>query len=624
MGSRVLAQRYELTEKIGEGGMAVVFKAYDRVLGRYVALKILRPEYTKDENFVESFRRESQLVAGIGAPNIVQVFDVGQEGDIHYMVMELVDGKTLSEIIRENGRLSPETVVSYGKQIANALSVAHSNHLIHRDIKPHNIMVTVDGVAKLTDFGIAKRNNPGNTIVADEKEAVMGSIHYFSPEQARGNKVDERSDIYSLGIVMYEMLTGEVPYDGENAVEVAVKHMNEPMTPPSRKVEGVPEDLERIILKATAKHADDRYSSAQEMITELSFVRMSRLSPYYKDKDDDAGMIIIDRQPRRFERAIAAALIILLIPLLGSAYDAISASIKESRRLVTVPNLRGYTLEEATELLKKMELEIVVASRVKSTDEYPDPDIITNQSPDAETQVKPGQSVKVNVTQAEPDPVVPGVGNMQLSAAKTKLESIGFVIGEVREEYSSVVKEQMVISTDPAIGSSAPKGTTVNIIVSKGEDPEGKTSFKLDVRGLTLEEAKKRIQDHGCWVSDTIIDSVSGDAEPGCVVDQYPKADDEVESGTTFTLTVKIQDVQNSVVLTVDLSSIADNTYSLSIVVEDAEGSSTQVEKATYRKSSDSATFIVRGKGTGKAYVTLNNDMITYSINFSTGSVTVE
>ena len=225
MGSRILAGRYELIEKIGEGGMAVVFKSRDRLLNRYVAIKILRPEYTKDESFIDSFRRESQIAANLVHPNIVNVYDVGKEGNIYYIVMELVEGKALSEIIKEEAPLEPRRAATIAKQIASALSLAHKHQLIHRDVKPHNILITSDGVAKIADFGIAKAVTQ-DTFVEGGTEAVMGSVHYFSPEQARGAYVDEKSDIYSLGIVLYEMLTGKVPFDGDTAVAVAVKHMN--------------------------------------------------------------------------------------------------------------------------------------------------------------------------------------------------------------------------------------------------------------------------------------------------------------------------------------------------------------------------------------------------------------
>ena len=211
MGSRILAGRYELQDKIGEGGMAVVFKARDRLLSRFVAIKILRPEYTKDAMFIESFRRESQIAAGLVHPNIVNVYDVGKEGNIYYIVMELIEGRPLSDIIKEEGPLDPYRAADIAKQVASALSMAHKHQLIHRDVKPHNIMITQDGTAKITDFGIAKAVT-GGTLVGEQQEAVMGSVHYFSPEQARGAYVDEKSDIYSLGIVLYEMLTGKVPF----------------------------------------------------------------------------------------------------------------------------------------------------------------------------------------------------------------------------------------------------------------------------------------------------------------------------------------------------------------------------------------------------------------------------
>ena len=265
MSSRLLAGRYELIQKIGDGGMAVVYKAKDKLLNRYIAIKILRPEFTKDDVFVENFKRESQAAAKLSHPNIVGVYDVGKEGNINYIVMELVDGRPLSDIIAEEAPMDYRTVINIARQVASALSVAHKNKIIHRDVKPHNILMTKDGVAKLADFGIAKAVNDA-TLSTGSK--VIGSIHYFSPEQARGNYVDERSDIYSLGIVMYEMITGRVPFDGDNPVTVALKHINEDVIPPSEFVSGIPPALERCIMKATNKFQTNRYSSADELIEE--------------------------------------------------------------------------------------------------------------------------------------------------------------------------------------------------------------------------------------------------------------------------------------------------------------------------------------------------------------------
>ena len=218
MASRILSGRYELLEKIGDGGMAVVYKGKDKLLNRFVAVKILRPEFTKDATFVENFKRESQAAAGLSHPNIVGVYDVGREGNINYIVMELIDGDTLNKIIEKEAPMDYRKVIDISKQVASALRIAHKNKIIHRDVKPHNIMVTNDGVVKLADFGIARAVNDA-TLSTGSK--IVGSVHYFSPEQARGNYVDERSDIYSLGIVMYEMLTGKVPFDGDNPVTVA-------------------------------------------------------------------------------------------------------------------------------------------------------------------------------------------------------------------------------------------------------------------------------------------------------------------------------------------------------------------------------------------------------------------
>ena len=267
MSNKLLAGRYELIEKIGEGGMAVVYKGKDRLLNRYVAIKILRPEYTKDEQFIESFKRESQASARLSHPNIVGVYDVGKEGNIHFIVMELIDGKVLSEVIKEKGRIEYKEAISIIRQVASALSLAHKNQIIHRDIKPHNILITSTGVAKLADFGIAKAVSAATIVGGSSK--IMGSVHYFSPEQARGAYVDERSDIYSLGVVLYEMLTGHVPFDGDNPVSIALMHINDPIPPLTKEVPAIPPQLEKIVNKATEKYQSNRYKDVDEMIRDL-------------------------------------------------------------------------------------------------------------------------------------------------------------------------------------------------------------------------------------------------------------------------------------------------------------------------------------------------------------------
>ena len=240
--------------------MSVVYKAKDKLLNRFVAIKILKPQFINDHKFIDSFRRESQAAASMSHPNIVNIYDVGREGNIHYIVMELIEGRTLSDYIKAQGAMSYPKVIALSKQIAAALAFAHKNHIIHRDVKPHNVMITPNGTAKITDFGIAKAVNAAT--IVDNTDGIIGSVHYFSPEQARGGYVDEKSDIYSLGIVMYEMLTGRVPFDGDNPVNIALMHINGEMIPPSKLVEGVPPALEHIILKCTDKYPVNRYASA--------------------------------------------------------------------------------------------------------------------------------------------------------------------------------------------------------------------------------------------------------------------------------------------------------------------------------------------------------------------------
>lgn len=268
MANKILAGRYELLEKKGDGGMAVVYKAKDRLLNRFVAIKILRPEYIRDPKFIDSFRRESQSAAGLSHPNIVSVYDVGREGNIYYIVMELLDGENLSDLISRKAPLDEKQVIDIARKIASALSFAHKKKIIHRDVKPHNILITDDGTVKIADFGIARAVN--SSTIVNNTSTVMGSVHYLSPEQAKGGYVDARSDIYSLGIVMYDMLTGNVPFDGENAVSVAMMHMNEDVPAPSLVNPHISAMMDAIVLKAAARRPEDRFSSADELIEALN------------------------------------------------------------------------------------------------------------------------------------------------------------------------------------------------------------------------------------------------------------------------------------------------------------------------------------------------------------------
>ena len=471
--SKLLAGRYELVEKIGEGGMAVVYKGRDRLLNRYIAIKILRPEFTKDAQFIESFNRESQAAAGLQHPNIVGVYDVGAEGSIHFIVMELVDGRPLSDIIAEKGPLNYKTAIEIAKQVASALSLAHKHNIIHRDVKPHNIMITTDGMAKLTDFGIARAVS-SSTMVA-ETSKIIGSVHYFSPEQARGSYVDERSDIYSLGIVLYEMLTGKVPFDGENPVQVALMHINNEMTPPSKLVSGIPPALEQIVMKATDKYQSNRYATADEMLSDLSNLEFisSRVgdsvfagagkSPTMvnipvrteENNDEELAKIVGESgksQKKQSKKASSegggkggkgkkvAIGIVAAVVLIAAVFGALYAlGFIGGKADVEIPSVLDMTYEEAKDEL--------------------------SQSPKEGVKVKEGSTVTVDISVSPEGGLVPSLIGEKYDKAAIEdiLEEYGFTLGTVSEDSSSQYEKGYIMDQDPGPGTSADKDTAINI-----------------------------------------------------------------------------------------------------------------------------------------------------------------
>lgn len=590
MSNRLLAGRYELIEKIGEGGMAVVYKARCRLLNRYVAIKILRPEFTQDESFIENFRKESQAAAGMTHPNIVSVFDVGREGKLHFIVMELVEGKTLSQLIAEKGRLDYKEAIEITRQVASALSLAHKNQIIHRDVKPHNILITSSGVAKLADFGIARAVNNSNVVGEGNNNKVMGSVHYLSPEQARGSYVDERSDIYSLGIVLYEMLTGKVPFDGDNAISIALMHINNQMTPPSQVVTGIPPQLEKMILKATDKYQNNRYSTADQLIEELDNIdfitkvmgkkafgvdggqSVSVRDPLYDDgyfaetPDYPAERDRYNRGNRERERSyeedlttkkigkesgksnkngknknsgnkifvviLVAALILCAAGIvgLGSMLGWFGGSDD-----ITIPQLSGKTFEQASAELEALGLLIEEGQHVYS----PDYEVgqITSQTPSAGTLVKEGYAVTVNISKGKKDGVVPTITNMDYKEAERYLEQFGFKLGEITVVESHLPKD-VVISQKPEAGGTAASGASINIEISDGK---GKEMTKVpNLIGMTKEQADAALAAEGLTVDvDNILYEENEFAPPNTVIYQDPMGDDEVEVGSmvAYTLT---------------------------------------------------------------------------------------
>ncbi len=559
MSSRLLAGRYELIEKIGEGGMAIVYKAKCRLLNRYVAIKILRPEFTKDEQFVENFRRESQAAAGLSHPNIVSVYDVGQEGNIHFIVMELVEGKTLSELIEEKGRLDYKEAINITRQVASALSLAHKNQIVHRDIKPHNILITNTGVAKLADFGIAKAVSASTIIGGNNK--VMGSVHYFSPEQARGAYVDERSDIYSLGIVLYEMLTGKVPFDGDNPISIALMHINDPMPPVSAEVPGIPPQLEKIIMKATDKYQTNRYRTADEMIEDLDNIEFITKVMGQKaftiageeEKEQPAVSVRPERErthrksepagnteesDKTLERAnkistgfiigAVAVLVIAGIIGLGALLGWFSGDSEE----IKVPNFVGRTFEEAQALAQETGLEIARGEDVYSPDQ--EEGKITSQNPTADSVVSPGKLITVYVSKGKKDGVVPKIVGKDYKEASEYLKTFGFELGIVKTE-SSTLPENVIIEQSVEEGSTASKGTKIDVTVSDGK---GKETVKMpNLIGKTPDEANAIIDTEGLKLGDAAYEETTTTAQNLIFWQQYPEGT-ELEKGTAVSYKV--------------------------------------------------------------------------------------
>jgi len=551
MSSRLLSGRYELLEKIGDGGMAVVYKGKDRLLNRFIAIKILRPEFTKDASFVENFKRESQAAAGLSHPNIVSVYDVGKEGNINYIVMELVEGRNLSDIIAEDAPLDYRTVIDLTKQVASALRIAHKNKIIHRDVKPHNIMVTSDGVAKLADFGIAKAVNDA-TLSTNSK--VIGSVHYFSPEQARGNYVDERSDIYSLGIVMYEMLTGKVPFDGDNPVSIALKHINEEIVPPHEYVDGIPPALERAVLKATNKFQTNRFNSADELIEELDNIEFvtkvvgnsifaeasNEVARKRSDIDDDDNDELVSdkskgkkkkkaspnsRKKKLVRIGIAAAIILLLGLGVAFATGALSSKTK-------VPDLSDMTYKEAKNTAEKSGFKVEKGKSVYSS-EIAEGHVV-EQDPAGGEEAKKGTTIKLNLSKGSKEGTVPNIVGQDYKKVEKKLKKAGYKLGIVKSETSNK-PEGTILSQDPKAGTNADKGTKVNITISDGKGKEKGTV--PSVTGKSLEEAKAAISNAGFKVGNITYDesNVYGN---GYVMWQQYAANTSLEKGETIDIEV--------------------------------------------------------------------------------------
>ena len=573
---KLLGNRYEIVEKVGNGGMATVYKATDKVLKRNVAVKILRDEFTTDEEFIKRFEAEAQSAARLTHPNIVSIYDVGVENNLYYIVMELIQGKTLKEIIvEERGPLPWKWSVNVAIQIASALEMAHRNNIIHRDIKPHNIIITEDGIAKVTDFGIAKAVS-NSTITAFG--TTIGSVHYFSPEHARGGFTDAKSDLYSLGVVMYEMVTGRVPFDADTPVSVALKHMQEKPEEPIEVNNHVPVAVNKIIMKALQKDATLRYQSASEMLIDLrkalknpdgDFVEELEYDPtaktqkintdMYGNIKDELGKDSRGKKEGKIKRfiknhkalSIVIGLIILFALSLGGTLGVLSITNPPE---VEMPNVVGLSKEEAQKAIEDAKLKFEVKSEEYNKDV--EEGHVISQDPtymEKYNKVKQGSTVSVVISKGQEKTTVPKVVGMEKEEAIKALEDAKLKV-EVIEETSKKVEEGYVISQETDADTEAFAGDTVKIHVSTGTGIKQVTVES--VIGQDEATAKSTLEGLGLKVNVSYDEDTSKDN--GIVLKQSIDSGKTVDEGTTITITVNKVAESKDLKVYIDVESITD------------------------------------------------------------------
>ncbi|MGH9178387.1 MAG: Stk1 family PASTA domain-containing Ser/Thr kinase [Acidimicrobiales bacterium] len=551
--AQVYSDRYEILRQVARGGMAEVYLARDQLLDRRVALKVLFPELSVDRSFVERFRREAQAAANLSHPNIVSVYDWGEEDDTYFIVMEYVDGRPLSAIIRSQGPLLADRAASIGADVAGALAFAHRNGVIHRDVKPGNVLLDVNDQVKVTDFGIARAANTQENLT--QTGAVMGTATYFSPEQAQGYGVDPRSDVYSLGVVLYEMVTGKPPFAGDNPVTIAYKHVREQPVPPRQVNPAIPAAFESIVLQAMAKDADDRYASAEELRADLVRYQQGRTvqaQPVVVAPPPPADATVV--QPASRERAttinrappaavateplpprrtgvyvlllfgMLAALVVLLF-LLGRTLGIFGDD--NTARLVTVPNVKGQLAGQAEEILTGQGL--VVEQQLEENEA--DENVVFDQEPEGDTRVERGSTVILKVSQGATAVEVPDVVGDSEEDAITVLERLGLE-AEVVNEPDENVPLGRVVSQSPTAGSEAAKGSAVRLVVSGGK-PKVKVP---DVENKAQVAAGDDIVNAGLRVR--TVQEASATVTAGNVIRTDPPPGTEADRGSTVTLFV--------------------------------------------------------------------------------------
>ncbi|HHW00002.1 MAG TPA: Stk1 family PASTA domain-containing Ser/Thr kinase [Clostridiaceae bacterium] len=564
METQILGGRYKLIEKIGGGGMAIVYKAKCTLLNRYVAVKILRPEFTSDEEFVKRFQAEAQAAASLSHPNIVSIYDVGNENGIHYIVMEYIDGITLKEYINQNGTLPWREATNIAIQICSALEQAHRNHIVHRDIKPHNILITKDGIAKVTDFGIAKAVSSSTITMVGN---TIGSVHYFSPEQARGGYVDEKSDLYSLGIVMYEMVTGRTPFNGDTPVAIALKHIQSQAVQPIAINPQIPRGINDIIVKAITKEQNGRYQSASEMLSDLNHVLREPEGGFikYSGADDSPTVRINSLGEKRLARekeeirikgnnsekknsgkdkiatwlAVATSVVIMLV-FIVIGFKTFFPAIQEKD--IVIEDYVGKRYEDVKAELARYN--IIAEENLVFNDEYGE-GIIVRQDVPAGTEFKVGGANKIvfDVSKGPHLIEIPDFRNEDYRKAETYIENELNLKTNVVDEYSDDVPNGHVIRTEPGPedGGVSPD-TVVTIVKSIGPKLEMVTVPNL--LGKTYNQVQNELYNAKLKIGKVTPENVSSAVDK--VIRQFPEAGATVEEGTAVDIEFDISINENN------------------------------------------------------------------------------
>lgn len=547
MKGTCLKGRYLLGEVIGKGGMAVVYKAYDFRTGRTVAVKVLRDQYSQDAEFVRRFQQEAEAASAITHENLIDIYDVGEQNGTRFIVMEYVDGMTLKSLIKEHGALDNYSAITIARQICTALQVAHDAHIIHRDIKPQNILLDRKGIAVLADFGIAKTSDT-QTITGDGESGVLGSVHYFSPEQARGEGANACSDLYSLGVVLYEMVTAELPFQGDTAVAIALHHMNTEPTPPIERNPRVTPALNEIILKAIRKKPEDRYQSAREFYDDLSLALVYPEGGFIRDakkkdaegkdgteqpkKENDrsgkkkAKLFNAKKHIRSLKWALMGLCTAMILLLCATAFVLTGGT-----RRLSVPEVVNTNLDAATARLESMGLSLEVVEKVY--DDNTLPGTIVEQKPQQGTQVKNGETVSVVVCLGPESAAVPDLDGMTQEEAANALAPLGLHVGVVTHRQDSDAPRGTVIEQYPEQGEVLENGGTVDLTLS--DQPLMRDV--PNVLGKTLEETRQRLKEYDLQLGDVHYEYATG-YDVGEVFRQSPESGTQLRQGDSVNVWV--------------------------------------------------------------------------------------